>query len=1572
MREVEIEEKIHSIKNLRRRMRCNLWYNAIMVTMIQFCPEIEGNPALQSRYHQHVKNIAEWYKKTFDRYSPMLKTEMGMKTLADELKAIDADTGTVSNLMGAFLNDLDYSNSAKMPCFEMSDILVKLILSKYSIGPGRDDGFLTNHGISVRLDYSDHNPRTWMGCKGNALAMIEILTKVLRDEGQSFHIDFQAMNKDRSARNKLTHAGVGILCHSILRYYNIIRDMLVFLNPDYCDLPSYVLEETFDYDKLLIAPSRFSFNDATTILIADTVHDVRPDYRKAVANLPWNLVIDLDGYSDCGGLLESVTHNRIRKEILYRDVADNLPQLPLDTTLWYRCGEYQSFSFILNDNLCGNLSIGAYTAFIKNAPHYKPKISPQEQLNNFGYIFDKLLNCARLLDRFINIVIITDNFNLVNKIMQVLTGSSVIGEDYFVTWVGFSVENNLSTILSHYVDDEEMMREHFSNQSCPIYQFFHAFYDHRDSWMPRESSKSTFSLPGSSGSVILSENERNNLAMDFIALYDHCDEENADRSEELKVQFYSGNTASWNTIANGYIPRLRTNNDFDQMKQIIKTLLGQQQQEPQKRLFFINHTAGIGGTTVARQLVWDLHTEYAVLEVRNYNPKTFKVQIQHLYDNVLDRSPIILLADDTLPFFRNLCDDVCKLERRCILVAACRSDIEILRMYSNANNKSFSSLTDEQIRVIKQRYRDASTLPADYLRKKDDEFSREIRGTMLTPFIIGLYYKEKDFNIHSYVQRALSSCSEKNFAEALALIAMCNYYDYKNIPVSFIRYILGLRRRESFLMIVPAAKSLIIEEALPSGIPCYHFMHPLLSEHYLNSYCEKYYGNNNQRPNMIYSLSLTLIKQIAEATGHLPENVPHLDILISIMIQNKNTDDDNQYNLSKLMKEIAIPENQRELLRKMIEAFVPLADKILSSRSTSEITWEQGKRNEQQILRLVSHAYAHLGRMYSRVERNHLKAYEALQKAIEYMPDHDPNIYHMAGNALLDKLKQRFEQRDIDEKSVKESRQDVENAMGYFNHSIYYGSPEYGYPSKLELLYRYLQYQFNRNKIHSEADLTRLDSFSRQLQSEFLKTLEEAKNYSDFDEIASNRIDDLENRFNSYIIFGNYSKAVEYYQSKVDSLRSSPDLVGYGNSLRCLIFAQINQARKKNPNVPFIQNIKDTTSMLENIETLLNQSLSVDSLAEYSFRTQMFHYWMLLAKHTDISVDKGIFMAKRWVEMESERHHNLNPEPYYYLKTLLYLSLKSGSASALGELHGIMQRVSHYEADGQFDRRRGDPKRIRDLLVEGREMAQLLDVTDCRSEDQMVEALARQSRKFIPVSAHFEENIHDVTAILHIYDPSCWKTEYVRMSIGRRSRNSITSAQKGHRLRFIMGFSTSYLKAISQNVADIDSGEQLDISKISEEQKSSRGRLLSSKTESSISIETSQTKAKRAAVLKTGTQNRPFSVDRRKTDDVNDGLSGNKQPSHNADHKGSDSMIEAKAEPSVAEIPNGTVVLVAINKIQSDVALGTFDYQSNSYEISIKIKGKKDKQILQKAVNQKKKLRIRIISFKEIYLGKII
>ncbi len=415
-----------------------------------FCQEIESNQQLRDQYCRRVRNIAKWYKATFERYNTILKTEIGMETLAKELGEISCDSAVIADMAQEFLDDLDYANGAKMSYFSMSDALVKLILSKFSFGPGPNNQFLTECGISARLQFKDPSRKSWLGCRADVYELAEILAKILRDKVGSFNIDFQALSSDREARAKLTHSGEASLCLSAMRCYNVIRDMLIFMDSDYCDqLPFFEFEELFDYDRMLAEPCCFSFDNATTILIADSVHDVRRDYRKAIANMQWNLVVDLDGYSDCGGLLETVEHNRIQREVLCRNVADNLTQLPIDHTLWYRCGEYQSINFLPKDSL----SIGAYTEFHKNLPCSGRNVRMADKLNNLCEILMDLLLCAKNCDRIINIVILTDNTNIVKYLIRAAESSNVRLEDYFITWVGLASAEEVRNVCAEYSGD---------------------------------------------------------------------------------------------------------------------------------------------------------------------------------------------------------------------------------------------------------------------------------------------------------------------------------------------------------------------------------------------------------------------------------------------------------------------------------------------------------------------------------------------------------------------------------------------------------------------------------------------------------------------------------------------------------------------------------------------------------------------------------------------------------------------------------------------------------------------------------------------------------------------------------------------------------------------------------------------------------------------------------------------------------------------------------------------------------------------------------------------------------------
>lgn len=149
----------------------------------------------------------------------------------------------------------------------------------------------------------------------------------------------------------------------------------------------------------------------------------------------------------------------------------------------------------------------------------------------------------------------------------------------------------------------------------------------------------------------------NNLRVYFKPLYDGCETDGDFGSEAARDAFYHGNLASWNTISYQHAVLLKEQDEFKRMCDSIKTLLGTRQENGDSRLFFIQHKPGIGGTTLARQLAWELHKEYPVLEVHSYDSPGLVKQVETLYDSVVGKQPIILISDDTFPFVDSLCED---------------------------------------------------------------------------------------------------------------------------------------------------------------------------------------------------------------------------------------------------------------------------------------------------------------------------------------------------------------------------------------------------------------------------------------------------------------------------------------------------------------------------------------------------------------------------------------------------------------------------------------------------------------------------------------------------------------------------------------------------------------------------------------------------------------------------------------------------------------------------------------------------------------------------------------------------
>lgn len=1029
--------------------------------MRKLCYELESGShrAEVQKYRKLVEKIAKWHTDTVNQYSELLQYETSMTVLSTELAKAQDEL----DLSG----DLSYNFGAKLAYFSIAEALIKLILSCYSYGPSRE--FFREHGFNDTLfdsipDLKKDCTTPWLNVKYNAYHMTEIVAKVLRDDNICFDYDFVALLTERIIRNNLTHASEASKCLSAIRCYNCIRSMLVFLDQKYEDeLRRFNFSVPFSFDDFLASPCDFNFENYTTILVVESVHDIRKDHRKVIANLPWDMVLDLDGYSDCGGLLSAVEHNRIMKSVLSTDSVKTV-SFNRGETEWYRCGQYQQYNYIPRSDVV-QIEIPAYNPFIVKplVPNGGYQIREKYRETDLRSILRYIFKAAHKTDRPINIVAATDDFSIIKQIINTFHAEDI--HEFFLTWVGITAN---SEAPNNILDSDEVGKN-FAHFCCQSEQFFREFADRQAMFSVRTSIISSFSLMTKDGLVQIGENHRHNLSSCFEPLFDGCEMLEPELQDEARNSFYKGNSvASWYVIANQHAVQIRRPDEYKQLMDKIGSYLGVLQIKAQKRLFFIKHRPGIGGSTFVRQLAWDLHKSYTVLYVKHYESGQIVKLIEDLYDNVLNKSPIVLVADDTLTSVKSLCDDVMRIERRCMLIISCRNTNNLISLYQDSEQYALLSLPDTVIGQLRLKYQNVSNLPVSTLRERDAHFYENIQRDMNTPFIIGLYYLEKDYNVKSYVEKIFRECAERRYLDLLAYLAMFDRYNYKNVPASFVRSVLGLKPRDEILNIVPSISSLITKDA--SQTDSYRFKHNLLSSSYLSSYCQRFFENSIA--DMIYSLTKSIITIVAAMYSQNKLTDGHLNMLISVIIQNRNDYDTEleDLNLSTLLREVVRPEKQRSILEMLYNHFVSVADSYVEDDEISDNNLVM-----HLIRRLVSHACAHLGRMYSRGEQNYKLAREWIERGIQYVPDQDPDIFHMAGTITMDELRSCWK-KDLDmlgmnsierSKLISEQSQyenSLAQAESYFEKACDYGSPVYGYPSMLALYFHYLKYIFELKK----------------------------------------------------------------------------------------------------------------------------------------------------------------------------------------------------------------------------------------------------------------------------------------------------------------------------------------------------------------------------------------------------------------------------------------------------------------------------------------------------------------------------
>ncbi len=691
---------------------------------------------------------------------------------------------------------------------------------------------------------------------------------------------------------------------------------------------------------------------------------------------------------------------------------------------------------------------------------------------------------------------------------------------------------------------------------------------------------------------------------------------------------------------------------------------------------------------------------------------------------------------------------------------------------------------------------------------------------MYTPFIIGLYYLEEEYNVSEYVGKVFRECAEDSYLSVLASLAMLDKYNYKNVPTSFVKSILGLKAQEKLTKIVPSIGSLITLDN-DGLVPTYRFKHSLLCQNYLKEYCRR--KHDGSLPDMIFALTEKVIKGVAKMYVQNKLTETHLNMLISVIIQNKDEYDLDELNLSMLLNDVMRPEKQREVLELLFSQFVGIADSISEEGDAADYS-----NINTLIRRLVSHACAHLGHVYSRGEQNYKLAREWIEKSLEYIPNEDPVIFHMAGTVILDELRSDWRRdRDmlavgtIDRQSLTEKLPAYESAISraesLFEKVCDNGSPDYGYPSMLALYYQYLDYVYELREVRNERDIdVKLSSSQRNMIVKFLGILDLVKTYEDLDEKALSKMASYEGAFLSKIMLENRGHEIEYYQNRYDNCDKDKSILEWRVALRGLVQARLHKATEpKNGRIDY-RNINDPKGLIVLISQLLRFPLEEGySYFDYLQKCRLYHHWLQLAKLTEEPLQDVQSRLNDWIELEERKKKDYNPEPYYYLRAVSYLMALEGFTKEVQNARYYDRKIQDYDRYNLFDPKLANRYVLRDIITEGRGMGMLVDVTHL-SNQEIISLLVKMNKRPLRIQGHIRNALNASVLLADVYDPIEWSSNIdFYIAIGKGSSNNLTTDQINDDIQYFGGFSINHPLAFSDYVMDTTAGTALDWGEIS-------------------------------------------------------------------------------------------------------------------------------------------------------------
>ena len=376
----------------------------------------------------------------------------------------------------------------------------------------------------------------------------------------------------------------------------------------------------------------------------------------------------------------------------------------------------------------------------------------------------------------------------------------------------------------------------------------------------------------------------------------------------------------------------------------------------------LSHWPGGGGSTLGRRIAWNVHQTYPAIIAHTINPNSNLDRIRYLFD--ITNQPVLVVVDSPSATATDI-DRLFDLVRGSNVWALI---LRVARYYGEPSPSRPSPFLDAMLstpEAVALEERLATLVPGrrNELHKLLDIKDRRRR----TPFSYGLAAYGRGFQgIESYVSRRLSRCSDDGRLVCL-MAALAYHYGQKAIPVQIFASPFGLP--QSRVLRLGDILNEFVEDLFIASGDTIRPVHEIIAEEILKQLIGQGRADESWRTGLA-DAAITLAEVCAEQSTGFTRDVS--EILQTIFLQRATEELDSEF--SRLVSDIPSRDAQERVLTRLTELFP-----------------------------YEAHFWAHLGRFRSRVIRNHARAREAHNIALELAKD-DPTLHHMAGMSVRAEL----------------------------------------------------------------------------------------------------------------------------------------------------------------------------------------------------------------------------------------------------------------------------------------------------------------------------------------------------------------------------------------------------------------------------------------------------------------------------------------------------------------------------------------------------------------------------------------